>query len=354
MTFLRSSSNTYLRLSILSALGLFAVNTAVAITPEMASDSERGLPQVELDKIVVTATRTPTKTSNVIAQIRVIDQEEMQRYQGQSALDVLKNQPGINIKQDGGMGTTSNFYMRGYDSKQVLVLVDGIRYGSISTGSPSLNLLPAEQIDRIEILYGASGSSLYGSDAMGGVIQVFTKGNNVPQSNVSTTVGYGSHDHYQVGITGQLRNDTTSLSLGVSRNETDGFNAIASKNSSDYNADDDGFEATNASLALNHNISDALSAGISALYSDSTTEFDSAGTAFPNAYSDQENGSANAFLRYQTPLTQTQLSYGQSIDKLTSHGANAIDYQEGSKFDTTQQQARLETTINAISITVPS
>ncbi|AMN67350.1 TonB-dependent receptor [Psychrobacter sp. P11G5] len=344
MTFLRSTSTTYLRLSILSALGLLAVNTAIAATPEI-NDSE--LPQVELDKIVVTATRTPTKTSNVIAQTRVIDKEDLQRYQGQTVTDILKNQPGINITQSGGMGTASNFYMRGFDSKQVLVLIDGIRYGSISLGSPSLNLLSADQIDRIEILYGASGSSIYGSDAMGGVIQIFTKGNSVKQSNVSTTVGYGSNNHYQVGVTGQLKNDTSSLSLGVSRNETDGFNAIANPSTYDYNADDDGFESTNASLALQHRLSDSLSAGLSALYSDSTTDIDSAGNVFPNSYSDQKNGSANAFLQYKTPLTVSKLSYGQSIDKSTSHDANSINYQEGSQFDTTQEQARLETSINA-------
>jgi len=309
--------------------------------------SDDSLPQVELDEIVVTATRTPTKTSNIIAQTRVIDNEQLQRYQGQTVVDVLKSQSGINISQSGGMGTISNFYMRGYDSKQVLVIIDGIRYSSISTGTPSLNLLPAEQIDRIEILYGASGSSVYGSDAMGGVIQIFTKGNNVEQSSISTTAGYGSNNHYQVGITGQLKNDTSSLSLGVSRNETDGFNAIANSDSYDYNDDDDGFESTNASLALQHRFTDELTAGVSGLYSDSTTEFDSGGNAFPDVHSDQKNGSANAFVQYQTPLTITKLSYGQSIDKSTSYDANSIDYNEGSQFDTTQEQARLETSINA-------
>ncbi|WP_348548444.1 TonB-dependent receptor [Psychrobacter sp. KFRI-CH2-11] len=356
MSLSRSSSRTYLRLSILSALGLFTMQAATAATsasndPAAVNTSpatdDRTLPQVELDKIVVTATRTPTKTSNVIAQTRVIDSETLQRYQGQTVVDVLKNQPGINITQSGGMGTASNFYMRGFDSKQVLVIIDGVRYGSISLGSPSLNLLAADQIDRIEVLYGASGSSIYGSDAMGGVIQIFTKGNNVEQSNISTTVGYGSNNHYQVGITGQLKNDTLSLSLGVSRNETDGFNAIANSSSADYNADDDGFKSTNASLALQHKLSDSLSAGISALYTDSTTDIDSAGNAFPNAYSDQKNGSANAYLQYKTPLTVSKLSYGQSIDKSTTHDANSIDYQKGSQYDTTQEQARLETNINA-------
>ena len=346
MALSRSSSTTYLRLCILSALGIFAMS-ATAATADSSTIDDSELPQVELDKIVVTATRTPTKTSNVIAQTRVIDKEELQRYRGQNVTDVLKNQPGINITQSGGMGTASNFYMRGFDSKQVLVLIDGIRYSSISLGSPSLNLLSADQIDRIEILYGASGSSIYGSDAMGGVIQIFTKGNNVEQSNVSTTVGYGSNNHYQIGITGQLKNETSSLSLGVSRNETDGFNAIANSSSADYNADDDGFKSTNASLALQHKLSDSLSAGISALYTDSTTDIDSVGNAFPNAYSDQKNGSANAYLQYRTPLTVSKLSYGQSIDKSTSHDANSINYQEGSQYDTTQEQARLETSINA-------
>lgn len=346
MTLSRSSSTTYLRLCILSALGGFAIS-ATAATGDSSVINHSELPQVELDKIVVTATRTPTKTSNVIAQTRVIDIEELQRYQGQTVTDVLKNQPGINITQSGGMGTASNFYMRGFDSKQVLVIIDGIRYGSISLGSPSLNLLSADQLDRIEILYGASGSSIYGSDAMGGVIQIFTKGNSVDKSNVSTTVGYGSNNHYQIGITGQLKNATSSLSLGVSRNETDGFNVIANPESVDYNADDDGFKSTNASLALQHKLSDSLSAGLSALYTDSTTDIDSAGNAFPNAYSDQKNGSANAYLQYETPLTVSKLSYGQSIDKSTSHDANSINYQEGSQYDTTQEQARLETSINA-------
>ena len=346
MTLSRSSSTTYLRLCILSALGGFAIS-ATAATGDSSVINHSELPQVELDKIVVTATRTPTKTSNVIAQTRVIDSEELQRYQGQTVTDVLKNQPGINITQSGGMGTASNFYMRGFDSKQVLVIIDGIRYGSISLGSPSLNLLSADQLDRIEILYGASGSSIYGSDAMGGVIQIFTKGNSVDKSNVSTSIGYGSNNHYQVGVTAQLKNATSSLSLGVSRNETDGFNVIANPESVDYNADDDGFKSTNASLALQHKLSDSLSAGLSALYTDSTTDIDSAGNAFPNAYSDQKNGSANAYLQYETPLTVSKLSYGQSIDKSTSHDANSINYQEGSQYDTTQEQARLETSINA-------
>lgn len=347
-----ANSSLNLRLCLLSALGICAPSLSQAallpsIVNEQAAINADTAPTTELDEIVVTASRTPTKVTNTIAQTRVIDSEELQRYQGQSVLDVLSNQPGINITQSGGMGTTSNFYMRGFDSKQVLVLIDGVRYESISSGTPAINLLSADQIDRIEILYGATGASLYGSDAMGGVIQIFTKGSNATTNNASVTAGVGSHNLYNVGVNGQYTANGTALSLGASHTKTDGFNAIANPSSSNYYPDDDGFETNNASLALNHHLSDEVSMGLSALYSESTTEFDSYGKTVPNAYADQKNGSANTYIQYQTPLSVTKLSYGQSIDKSTSHDGNSIDYKQGSQFDTTQKQARLETNINA-------
>ena len=313
----RSSSTTYLRLCILSALGVCAMSaTAATVDSSVINDSE--LPQVELDKIVVTATRTPTKTSNVIAQTRVIDSEELQRYQGQSALEVLKHQPGMSHYTNGGPGTTSNFYMRGYGSNQILVLIDGIRYSSISAGGATLSLLPADQIDRIEILYGASGSSIYGSDAMGGVIQVFTKGANVDRTNFSMTVGAGSHDEYLYGASAQFANETgTTLSISASHNETNGFNATLPDPSNEYapyNKDEDGFESDNVSLALTQRVNEQWLVGASALYSKSTTDFDNG--AAENTYSDQENGAAQAFVDWRyMPGSSVKLQYGHSIDK---------------------------------------
>ncbi|KAA0929318.1 TonB-dependent receptor [Psychrobacter sp. ANT_H56B] len=347
MVLSRSSSTTYLRLCILSAFGAFAMSANAATDVNVISDSE--LPQVELDKIVVTATRTPTKTSNVIAQTRVIDQEELQRYQGQTITDVLKNQPGINIAQSGGMGTASNFYMRGYDSKQVLVLIDGIRYSSISLGTPSLNLLSADQIDRIEILYGASGSSIYGSDAMGGVIQIFTKGANIDRNNFSVTAGIGSHNLYNVGANGQYANQDTTLSLGVSHTDTDGFNAV--KTGENFNPDNDGFDMTSASFALTQKITPNVKTGLSALYNKSTSKFDAAPdwqtqAVHPDAYSDQNNGSATAFIEHANDLTTTKLSYGHSIDELTTYD-NGNDLNKSTIFDTAQDHLRLESQVKA-------
>lgn len=332
MALLRPASTIYLRFCILSALGILTLN-ATAATPTMTNLNDN-VPETELDKIVVTATRTPTKVSNVIAQTRVIDSEELQRYQGQSALDIITRQPGFSHYSNGGIGKASNFYMRGYDSKQILVLIDGVRYSSASLGGAALNLLPADQIDRIEVLYGASGSSIYGADAMGGVIQIFTKGNNIKKSGVSVTAGIGSHDHYTYGANAQFANKTgTTLSLGASRNQTKGFNATL-PSANDYNKDNDGFKSNNFSLALNQRINDQWLAGASALYSKSNTEFDDGN--FKNAQADQENGAAQAFVDWRyLPGSSLKLQYGHSIDKSDTYS------EYGGVYNTKQDQVTL-------------
>ncbi|HAV47318.1 MAG TPA: TonB-dependent receptor [Psychrobacter sp.] len=351
MALSRSSSTTYLRLCILSALGGFAMS-ATAATGDSSVINHSELPQVELDKIVVTATRTPTKTSNVIAQTRVIDSEELQRYQGQTVQEVISRQPGFSYFSNGGMGSTSNSYVRGYDKRQVLVLVDGIRYSSVDDGGAALNLLPAEQVERIEVLYGASGSSIYGADAMGGVIQIFTKGSNIEQNKFSVTLGAGSHDHYLYGATAQFRNDQgTSLSLSASRNETKGFSAV-SPDGYGYNKDDDGFKSNNYSLNLNQKVNDTITVGISGLYADSTTDIDSADiydwqspyekleSALPDAYVDQKNGVASAYIQFKDAEKTAKLTYGYSVaDSSTYEYESKIDNPD--KYDTTQQQVNL-------------
>lgn len=338
MVLSRSSSSAYLRLCILSALGMLAVNATAANDLTVADDD--ALPKVELDKIVVTATRTPTKTSNVIAQTRVVDSEALKHYQGQSVLDVLKRQPGFSSKQDGGMGTNSNFYLRGYDNTQILVLIDGTHYSSISTGGAALNLLPADQIERIEILYGASGSSIYGADAMGGVIQIFTKGNNVERSQLAVTAGIGSHNQYLYGASAQFANNNgTSLSLSASHNETDSIDATLPTHSwGIHNSDKDGFKSDNYSLYLNQRINPDLKVGISGLYSESTTEFDSGKTNGKDfTHAEQKNGAAQAFIDWRyLPTSSLKLSYGHSIDESQT---TATSYT--SSYDTTQKQISL-------------
>lgn len=318
--------------------------SALACVPAVAAETELAtqdnMPVAYFPKITVTATRTPTAVNNTIAQTRVIDSEDLKRYQGQTALDVIKNQPGFNFTQSGGMGTVSNFYLRGYDSKQVLVLIDGVRFSSVSSGQPSLHLLPADQIERIEVLYGASGSSMYGADAMGGVIQIFTKGGNINENQFSVTVGAGSHDQYLYGATAQFFNENgTSLNLAASHNETNGINATHPNHPHNiHNKDKDGFESNNYSLFLSHQINNDIKIGISGLYSDSTTELDSGSTTGKDTtLAEQKNGAAQAFIDWgYSPDSSLKLSYGQSIDESQT---KAISYT--SDYDTKQQQVSL-------------
>ena len=338
MVLLRSFTTPYLRLCILIAFGVTAVNA----TADIATDSTT--PQVELDKIVVTATRTPTKISNTIAQTRVVDKEELKRHQGQSALEVIKRQPGFSQFSYGGVGTSGNFYARGYDNKSILVLIDGVRYSSLSTGGASLSLLPADQIDRIEILYGASGSSIYGSDAMGGVIQIFTKGREVDQTNFAVTTGVGSHNEYLYGASAQFANQTgTTLSLSASHNETDGYNATLPRNLPSQ-TDDDGFKSDNFSLNINQQINDNFKLGASGIYSKSTTDIDAYddyttnAPALKHAFSNQDNGVVSTYLEHDNSNSNTKLSYGYSTDESTTYETSLKD---GNNYDTRQKQLNL-------------
>lgn len=295
---------TTLQLAILTSIAGLTTQTA------FASDAK---PTVTLDPIVVTASLNPTKTTNLVAQTTVIDEYDLQRYQGQTVIDVIKQQPSINFKQTGGTGTVSNFYLRGYDSKQVLVLIDGVRYSAINTGQAAINLLPVEQIERIEILHGASGASIYGADAMGGVIQIFTKAGDYNQFSV--TAGIGSNNHYLYGATGTLANDTTNLTVSATRNQTDGIDATVYNHSwGIHNADKDGFESNNANISLKHKLTDNINTGFSAIYADSITDFDN-GQNRDNVYTSQQNGAAQAFIDWQyAENSSLKLQYGHSID----------------------------------------
>ena len=326
-------------------LSSLAIALSAVSVVAFANDSTE--PTATLPEITITATRTPLATKNTIAQMTVIDEEDLKRYQGQSVLDVLRHQGGFYITQNGGDGTSGGVRLRGYNSNAVLVLIDGIRYSSATTGSPALSLIPADQIDRIEVLHGASGSSLYGSDAMGGVIQIFTKGQNANQSNVALTVGAGTQDSYKGQITGQLVNQNSTLSLSAGYEKTGGINATNTNNSYSYYADKDGFESKNASLVAKQRLNDNIDVGLTGLYAESTTDYDSSrydsasGQSLPyiNTYSDQKNGAVSAFANANYGKLTANVKYGQSFDKSTAYDGSTPT---GGQYDTKQQQANLQ------------
>lgn len=148
-----------------------------------------------LDEVVVTSSRTPQSTKTVTGDITVIDSEEINRLQGGSLADLLRLQPGVQSYTNGGMGTSSNIALRGTNDNQLIVLIDGVRMNSGTTGTTAFENIPLALIERIEILRSPA-SSLYGSDAIGGIIQIFTKRGKSNKTHLYGSLGAGSYDTY--------------------------------------------------------------------------------------------------------------------------------------------------------------
>ena len=202
-----------------------------------------------LDPVVVTAARMSQPIADVLADVTVIRADEILRSGVQSLAELLQRQPGVEIVQNGGPGSVSGALLRGANRGQTLVLIDGLRAGSSSSGSTTLEAIPLDQIDRIEILRGPA-SSLYGADAIGGVIQVFTKR---PQGTALTpnfSAGYGTYNTGTVsaglaGTSGPVR-----YALQVGGRTSDGFNAIVNPDNYSFNPDRDGLSTANLSANL--------------------------------------------------------------------------------------------------------
>lgn len=225
---------------------------------------------INLDNVVVTASRTPQTRESVIADVSVIDSEEIQRAGQSTLVELLAVQSGIEISSSGGAGTASGIFIRGTNSSHVVVLIDGLRVDSATLGVTSFENLPLGQIDKIEILRGPA-TSLYGQDAIGGVIQIFTKkGEGAVKFNAN--LGYGSYNTTKAGagVSGSIRD--TRFSLNVSTQNTGSFSAIDTANS-DYN-DKDAYRNLAFSGKISHQIELGHEIGFQLLHSDGNVHLD--------------------------------------------------------------------------------
>jgi vitamin B12 transporter len=220
--------------------GAAVVVAAFSICPALAQPAPR-----PLAPIVVTASRAPQPLLDLVADVTYIAGDEIAQSGAQGLAALLARQPGVEFVQNGGPGATSGVFVRGANAAQTLVLIDGMRVASASSGATALEAIPLDQIDHIEILRGPA-TSLYGADAIGGVVQVFTrKGANGLSANASA--GYGTHGTWNAaaGVAGGDQRARGAVMLAARRSE--GFNAIDNRANFAFDPDRDGYRDASVS-----------------------------------------------------------------------------------------------------------
>lgn len=190
------------------ARSLVACAIASMSLAAIAQDAKQETPQEiagPADPIVVTATRIPTRYNQLISDVSVVDQEQIREYSpAEPITDILANQPGITVRNSGGLGTTATVQIRGASAAQTVLLVDGLRLSSSTLGVAPWAYIPMPQIGRMEIVRGPTSSS-YGSDAIGGVVQLFTRKGEGP-AKFYADAGYGTYGTTSetVGVEGSV------------------------------------------------------------------------------------------------------------------------------------------------------
>ncbi|OGV76747.1 MAG: TonB-dependent receptor [Methylotenera sp. RIFCSPLOWO2_02_FULL_45_14] len=226
---------------------------------------------INLEDVVVTASRTQQARTSVVGDVTVIDREEIERAGAGSITDLLRAQPGVQINANGGAGTGSSVYLRGTNADHVVVLVDGLRINSATLGTTSFENIPLAQIERIEILRGPA-SSLYGADAIGGVIQILTRKAEAGKPLIHAAVGLGSYDTKtaEAGINGSV--NALKYGINVSSFDTDSFSAKRIRTGKD--ADDDSYRNLSSSAFLELALVQGHTWGLQFFESKGHAEFD--------------------------------------------------------------------------------
>ncbi|CAM3968653.1 TonB-dependent receptor domain-containing protein [Vibrio neonatus] len=218
------------------------------------------------ETMVVTANRFEQPKTSTLANITVIEREDIQAIQADSAIDVLKTLPGVEVTQLGTKGNTTSIYLRGTASAQTLILVDGVRINSPTSGGGSIGLIPAFAIEKIEVLRGPK-ASVYGADAVGGVISITTTSkDNVHE--VSLTGGSNYYHSEGWRSAGEI-SDSTRGSFVVNNEASKGYSiSTYSPEGEDY-----GYKSQVVFGSLEHDISDNWSANFSGYNQNSSSEF---------------------------------------------------------------------------------
>ncbi len=216
------------------SLGLFSLAA-------MAQSADRA------QEVVVTATRTPQKISALMAEVTVLDRAALERSEGRTLVQVLSQTPGLQFTNSGGLGKPSSLFIRGLESRHVLLLIDGVRVGSATLNSASFDNLPLDAIERIEIVLGPM-TSVYGSNAMGGVVQLFTR-RGAPGLRGNAKLGLGSAGYGLAAAGVGFGSGGFDMQAQLQQQKTDGFSSTnAAVPFGSYNDDQDGYRQNAGSV----------------------------------------------------------------------------------------------------------
>ena len=314
----------------------------MALAAAFSSFAISSYAQTQLKETVVTASRTQTRADDLVSDVVVIERAAIEASTGRTLTEVLTRSAGVQMTSNGGLGKNSGVFIRGTEARHTILLIDGVRFGSATAGTPSWDNIPLDMIERIEVLKGPA-SALYGSEAVGGVVQVFLrKGVKGFSPYASATLGSNSYAQVTAGLLGG--DGPLSYAIGAQKTRDKGFSATNSTAAfGNYNPDRDGFkqDAVNASVAYQLNTDWKIDAGL--LYADGVNQFD-----------DGPTGDSRAAVRTQTlragvegkilPNWKTQLRVSQADDKYNAIEAAFLP----SKFNTAQNQLTWQNDVDTL------
>ncbi len=309
--------------------------TAIAVISSSLLISTLGFARDD-STIVVTATRQKQRISETLADITVISADEIQQAGQTTLVELLARQAEMQVYSSGGAGKLSGVFIRGANANHTLVFVDGVRIGAATAGAPSLEQIPLSQIDHVEILRGP-GSALYGADAIGGVIQIFTKRADrkfAPEVFVGVG-GYGTRNT-AAGFSGN--SDAVSYSLHTAYDSTDGIKAIDAKAKQPYTYDParaaDGFRNASVTGTVAFRPMDGHELGVRVFHTDGRNWYEGGPGFDTRADVSQSAYSAYSRDRFSDAWT-SNLRFAESVDDYNSFGLYSP---QGSRYKTTQDQ----------------
>ncbi|SHL14356.1 TonB-dependent receptor domain-containing protein [Halomonas caseinilytica] len=290
-----------------------------------AADTETDVEQ-RLDPLVVSATLAPRTASQSLSSVSVIDEASLRRQDPTDITDVLRAQPGVDVSSNGAFGKTTSVYLRGTGSESTPLLIDGIRLRSATLGSPAWQFLDPRMFERVEVVRGPRGS-LYGADAVGGVVQLFTPQGELGDPEPSVTLGGGSHDSRRVTASVTGGDDGTRYAVSASHFGTEGAEVVEGEG-------DKGYDNTTGFARLSHTFHSGAEVGLLALRARGNTEFVGGDTDYVQQV---------AGVYGELPVTEawrSRLTLSESRDESDNHD----DFGD-SVIDTRTRTARWENTV---------